>query len=220
MLPRRVLFGGLLFVATMLTGVGQTSGSPFEALKHAIGLSDSQVLQLQQESPAAARSRTRTMDSPSASAFRQRIGDAAGARNLPAETVDSLQDSILDDSQRIKLAAIKKVLDHRDAAALALEFGLISRRQWPGGPLCDSYPIGAYAYASDLGLSESQRLQFSQLKREAESAGTTPRHDLALAVLDETQKASLAAFENALLLASEAVELRLISIAVGEILCP
>jgi hypothetical protein len=48
-----------------------------------------------------------------------------------------------------------------------------------------------------------------------------PQHDLALAMLDATQKAKLAAFETELQAVSEAIELRLIPAPVGgEPLCP
>jgi|HubBroStandDraft_1064217.scaffolds.fasta_scaffold05283_7 hypothetical protein len=49
---------------------------------------------------------------------------------------------------------------------------------------------------------------------------TRPRRDLALATLDDTQKAKVAAFETALQLASEAIELGLIPVQPkGEVLC-
>ncbi len=55
---------------------------------------------------------------------------------------------------------------------------------------------------------------------QAQIGKTRPPHDLALAVLDEAQKAKLAAFETGLQLAREAIELGLIPKPVmGEILC-
>ena len=166
---------------------------------------------------------------------------------------------ILDDSQRTKLAEIKKVLDRWGAAELAIELGLIREQQWPGGTRC---PVRSSAYAAELGLTEFQIREFDQLRHDAlepfwvqiredearrmklldsgvsadspavvelisdasrlqaQVAKTGPPHDLALAVLDGAQRANLAAFETALQLASEAIELGLIpKPAMGEVLC-
>jgi hypothetical protein len=62
-----------------------------------------------------------------------------------------------------------------------------------------------------LGLSDAQAAQLDQLAQTARAPHTVPPHDLALAVLDGTQRGNLSAFENALRVANEAVELRLIS---------
>jgi hypothetical protein len=81
---------------------------------------------------------------------------------------NSGQDRILDKSQRVKLAAIQKILDRWDAAALAIRLGLLNQQQWPGRTLCLSYPIAAYAsyaYVAELGLTSFQMRQFEQLER-------------------------------------------------------
>jgi hypothetical protein len=100
--------------------------------------------------------------------------------------------------------AIEKVLDRSEAASLAIVQGLISAQQWPGRSLC-YYPIGAYA--SEFHLSDSQVELLERLRQAAEIG---PRRDLALAVLDDAQKALFAEFETALELAREAIELGLI----------
>jgi len=174
-----------------LSALGQTPENRYNALKQALRLSDAQLSQLRQRDPAV----------------------IAIDQRSPVDA-EHLRDRMLDDAQRTKLAAIQKVLDRWDAAALALEFGLIGETQWPGGTLC-FYPVRAYAYAQELGLSDTQVQQLEQLAQTA-----VPSHALALAVLDDTQKAKLAAFRTALQLASEAIELRLIPApAKGEILC-
>jgi hypothetical protein len=59
----------------------------------------------------------------------------------------------------------------------------------------------------------------SEIDRLQAQTNARPRHDLALAVLDATQKAKLAEFETALQAASEAINLGLIPKHVGEPLC-
>jgi hypothetical protein len=246
---KEMLLRGILFAVISLSVLGQVSGNRYEALIQALGLSDFQVWQLQQGSPAAIAINPRTP----ASAFR-RIGET----NVPAQSGYSLRDRVLDDLQRTKLAAIEKVLDRWDTASLAITLGLISAQQWPGGPLCYS-PIRAYE--SGLGLSQSQVLQFERLQQAAEEpriaqiwermnrrseflnsggsadspavvqllseisklqeqvARTRPERDLTLAVLDDTQRAKFAAFEAALPLAKDAIELGLITPKGGELLC-
>ena len=126
----------------------------------------------------------------------------------------------LDDSQRRKLAAIREVLDRWDAAGFAVAFGLIDKNRWPGGTLCAFYPVHAYGYAKELGLSDTQAQRLEQMREAAQAKDVKPRRDLALAVLDDAQRANLAAFESALELASDAVELKLIAApAKGEPLC-
>ena len=126
----------------------------------------------------------------------------------------------LDDSQRRKLAAIREVLDRRDAAAFSVAFGLIDETRWPGVSLCTYYPVRAYAYPREIGLSETQAQRLEQMKEAAQAKGLKIRHDSALAVLDGAQRANLAAFESALELASEAIELKLIATPEkGEIRC-
>jgi hypothetical protein len=245
-----MLFRGLLSTVTSLSVLGQVSGNRYEALKQALGLRDSQVWQLQQVSRAAI-----TINRPTPAAARRAINRT----NVLTQNGYSLRDPILDDSQQTKLAVIEKVLDRSDTASLAITLGLISAQRWPGRSLC-YYPIRAYA--SELGLSESQVWQLERLQQAAreplyaqitekenrrleflnsggsadsptvvqliseisklqkQAAETRPERDLALAVLDDTQKAKLAAFETALQLAREAIELGLTpDPPKGEVLC-
>ena len=109
-----------------LSVLGQESARPFETLKRALALSDSQVSQLQRSSKALKTATTRWQ-----------IEEAA-----------SLRDSVLDDAQRAMLRNIEKVLNRWDVAALLIQLGLIQEQQWPGGQLC-LYPIRSSA-SSDL----------------------------------------------------------------------
>ena len=138
---------------------------------------------------------------------------------------DSLRDRVLDRSQQAKLAAIENVLNRYHAASEAIVLGLISVRQWPGAPLC-YYPIRTFA--SEFGLSDSQVRRFEQLEQSArdllvgkQAADARPRRDLAVAILDDGQRAKLAEFETALQVLNEAIELGLIpDPPKGELLCP
>jgi len=244
-----MLFRGFLLAAVSFSVMGQVSGDRYEPLTRALGLSDSQMSQLQRRSPAAI-----TITQPTTTAQR-----TITRTDLLKQAADSLRDRILDHSQQAKLALIENVLDRYDAASQAIVLGLISAQQWPGGSLC-YYPIRTYA--SEFCLSDSQVRQFEQLQQAAreplyaqimqkenhrlellnsgisadslivvqlvsdisnlrkQAADTRPRRDLALAMLDDGQKAKLAEFEIALQLASEAIELGLIlDPPKGEILC-
>jgi hypothetical protein len=72
---------------------------------------------------------------------------------------------MLDDSQRAKLANITKILDRFDAAAVSIAFGLITEKQWPGGPLC-VYPFRTYV-STAFDISQSQIEQIEQIMRDA-----------------------------------------------------
>jgi hypothetical protein len=198
-----------------LNAAAQEPANRYDALKHALGLSDTQLSQLQQKPPPA-----NARPAPTGGAVA--IYSAGGFGRMPkqpAANEESLR--ILDDSQRTKLAAIQKVWDRWDAMAFTIEFGLIDEKLWPGGSatLCYS-PIRAYAYVAELGLSEFQILQLEQLKEAARATHSRPPHDLALAALDGSQRANLTAFETALQVANEAMELRLIPTPLhGEPLC-
>ena len=180
MQPRRILLCGLLFLAAPLCVLSQESGSRFEALNQALGLSDAQMSQLQQRSKGLA---------------------ATG---------------MLDDSQRAKLAEIRKVLDRWDAAAFAVELGLITNEQWPGGCLCASRVRGN-PYSTELGITDAQA---QQIERILESVNAKERREPVLAVFDEAQRAKLAAFEAGMQRAREAIQLGLIPrVPKGECLC-
>ncbi len=244
-----MLFRGLLFAGISFSVLGQAPAGDHEALKHALGLSDSQLSQLQQGRVEE----------------RRRLAIDRGTTDTSLPTPAG---RILDDSQIARLAVIEKALNHQ-AAAEAIVLGLISAQQWPGGPesLC-YYSISNYAYkkvdALGLGLTDSQVRQFEQLEQAARGhldaqiiekekrrsellrsgiradsptvvqlvsdisklwdqtarTGTQhPQRDLARAVLDDAQKAKFAAFGTALQLASEALDLALIHHAFGVPLC-
>jgi hypothetical protein len=200
-------------LSVALSLLGQESGKRFDALKQALGLSDAQVSQLQQARPAAV-----TRPAPAGSPVAIYPAGRFSGTPRPAANEDALR--VLDDSQRGKLAAIKNILDRWDAGALTTAFGLIDEKQWPGGTLCDFYPIRTYAYAKELNLSDSQERQLEELRETARAAGAKPPHDAAQAVLDEAQRAKLASFEGELQLAGEAIELGLIPRPLrGEVLC-
>ncbi len=148
------------------------------------------------------------------------LKQALGLRDEQLSQLQEKRPVTLDDSQRAKLVEIRRVFDRWDAAAMTIEFGLIDQEQWPGGTLCDFYPIRAYAFTAELGLSDGQSRQLEELKETTRAAGAKPPHGAARTVLDEAQRAKLAAFEGELQLASEAIALGLIPRpARGEILC-
>ena len=162
------LLRGVLFAAVSFSLPAQAPGHRYEALKNALGLSDFQLLQCQQSSPAA-------------SAIHQpvpRAGDRVFIYNYrtassPDAMLDQLQkpviekvNRILANGQKTKLAEIEKALDRSSSAAsLAISLGLMTVEQWPGQTLC-FYPIRTYA--SELNLSDSQILQFEQLRHGAQ----------------------------------------------------
>jgi hypothetical protein len=221
-----VKFRVAVILAVMLsvafTAPGQESGHRYDALKQALGLSDAQVSQLQQIPP-----RKMVRPTPSGSqglvaiypADRQSAGNfGRGPMQLPPNQ-DSLR--VLDDRQRANLVVIQKVWDRWDAVAFAIQFGLIEEKLWPGGSgtLCYS-PIRSNSYVAELRLSDFQIELFEQLQQVAQGAHTKPRRDQALSVLDDAQRANLAAFETALQVANEAMELQLIPVPLhGEVLC-
>jgi hypothetical protein len=203
-------------LSVALSVQGQQPADRYDALKQALGLSDAQLSQLQKIRSAPTARAVPIGPDPIA------IYPAGGFGRMPrqpAPNEDSLR--ILDDSQRINLTAIQKVWDRWDAMAFTIEFGLIDEKLWPGGSGTLCYlPIRAYAYAAELGLSEFQILQFEHLREAAQATHSRPPHDLALAVLDGSQRANLMAFETALQVANEAIELRLIPVPLhGEPLC-
>jgi hypothetical protein len=238
-----MLFRALLFAVAVLNVLAQQSGSLYQALQRALGLSDAQMSRLQQRSPAL----------------------IAIDRRNPWESA-RLQESVLDDAQRAKLAVIQRTSARWDAAAATIGLGLISEQQWPGGVYCLIYQVGAYSrftYATELGLSESQIEQFEKIQRDASEplwaqirtkeaqaaellnsgvsanspavlqlrsdasklaalVNARPQHDLALAVLDDKQREKLAEFEATVEVAREAIELGLIPEPFGsgaEVLC-
>jgi len=175
---RHALYCVLLLALPSLIVRGQESGNRYQALQQALGLSDSQLSQLQLAPKGSQHVR------------------------------------ILNATQRTKLAAIEKVLGRGDMESLAVSAGLIDGQKWPGPPLC-YYPVAIFA--SELDLNESQIWQLERLRQDTP---TKSGRDLKLAVLNDAQKAKLAAFETALDLVGQAVELGLTPYRLGgEMLC-
>ena len=165
MFLRRVLFRGILVSVTLL---GQTSPDRFDArydaLKQALGLSDAQLLQLQQAPPATARPVV-SGNQPLVSIY---PGPAAGRIYLSARNQAALR--LLDDSQKSKIEAIQKTLGRWDAAAVSIGLGFIDEKEWPGSSACFHYPLrsfASYAYALELGLTSAQMDQFEQIQQAA-----------------------------------------------------
>jgi Spy/CpxP family protein refolding chaperone len=244
------------------TLLAQVPVNRYEALQHALELSDFQLWQAQSSGPVANNQSTPTAgpgDVLGRRAFR--TGIPGGVMDPPAPARSLLADRILNRSQQAQLAAIEKILHADKMASLAIVAGLIGATGWPGAFPCGYYP--ARTSASELDLSDSQLEQLERLEGAArepvnaqamvkqkqrqellnsgaradspaviqlesdmsnlwkQAAETRPRRDQALAILDDAQKAKLWAFETALELAREAIELKLIMPwPQGEVLCP
>jgi hypothetical protein len=227
------MFRVLLFTAAV--GVyGQ------QALKDALGLTEMQIWQLQQEKKPIA-----VVPSGIASAAR-RSGDFALPRPYKESLSEALHNPILDASQQAKLAEIVKVMDRWRAASEAIAMGLIRAEQWPGDSACLPYPIRAFP--SEFDISDAQLEQLERLQQATQEplwvqirakdmarsalldskspaaaqlsadihrlsqqlAATRPPRDLTLAILSDAQKAKIAAFEADSKLTREAIELKLI----------
>ncbi|HTB13677.1 MAG TPA: hypothetical protein VK752_19010 [Bryobacteraceae bacterium] len=226
----------MLFRAVLLLAVAvHVLGQP--ALKELLGLTEMQIWQLQQQAkpvPIAPPGR--------ALGYRPGIPTGHPPMDDPASLQRALQNPILDASQQAKLAEIVKVLSRSKMASDAIVAGLIDVKQWPGSTLCFYYPIYALS-TSEFHFSDSQVQQLDRLQRAAREplekqiaiaaqpaagisklreqlAATRPPRDLALAVLNEAQKAQLATFVTDLGLVREAIELKLIpDPPKGEVLC-
>ncbi len=169
--------------------VAQAPANRYDALKQALGLSDFELMQFQQRSPAP-------------NPFNQ----SEAGKAVKADW-DSLRYRLLDEASRANLQVIGKVFDRYATASQSIALGLIKAEQWHGQTLC----LYEYHHESELGLSETQVWQLTQLKYNGLTAKTAPRRDLAMAVLNKSQKAILIEFETALQLVSDAIECALIS---------
>jgi hypothetical protein len=129
---------------------------------------------------------------------------------------DPAQLRILDDAQRAKLAAIQSIFGD-GTTALAIETGLIEPQNWIGN-LC-FYGFRSNKFAAELDLTDAQIRQFQRMWETAVPKGSKPPRDEALAVLNEQQRARIAALEKELSVAKRAVELRLMASLLGESLC-
>ncbi len=160
----------LLLVAMAGSILAQVSSDHYAALKYALGLSDSQlaqiqVLHLQERNAAEAAGNQR---SPGIYSAARQAGDFAGANSVSKsrkEAVDSLRNQVLNDWQRAKLSVTEKVLDQSEIASQAIVLGLMTTEQWPGGSLC-YYPIrNQSGLGLSLSLSPAQVLQFGDLQK-------------------------------------------------------
>jgi hypothetical protein len=170
-----------------------------------------------------------------------------------AQFHDNLGPSMLDGTQRVRLAEIARVLQRYDTSASAIVLGLMDDKEWPSGWPCFVPNARADVYSKEFDLTAEQVRQFQQLQHDVRlravdqitEAGkrlgkllpgqrlppsewvtlqeetakcvkqrdeARPPRDLAMAVLDEAQKAKLAAFRADLELAREALELHLIRV--------
>src|SRR5438128_9299113 len=96
--------GSLVATALWVVLIQQPHGS-FEALQETLGLSDTQVTELQQNHP--------------------RLADRGPVIYFPEG---------MDEAHRARLSGIAKVLEREGTAAMAIEIGLIRQEQWLGGP--------------------------------------------------------------------------------------
>jgi hypothetical protein len=207
---------GMLLIAGMV--LAQTQAGQYDEIKAALGLADSQLAQLQQK-PAAPVPRP----APGGNSAPTPIYPPAPMGGLPGRMMQPAQNEaalrVLDDSQRAKLAEIRKVLDRWDAAAFEVGIGLIADEEWPGGGcLCAFYSqVRAYRYSTELGITDAQA---QQLDRITQSVKAKDRREPALAVFNDAQRARLRTFEAGIELAREAMELGLIPrMPKGECLC-
>src|SRR5580704_9587811 len=126
MRSRHISACGFVILAASVSALGQGSGNGFTALKLALGLSDAQVSQLQQMPPPTIAKPEAGGPGPTAiySADRRLAGGFSSRIAIQAtQNEDALR--ILDDSQRDKLTAIKKLLDRWDEAAVTVGLGFI-----------------------------------------------------------------------------------------------
>jgi hypothetical protein len=110
--PKR--FCGFLLAAMSLAVLAQAPGERYQALKQALGLSDSELWLLQQPKPVVI-----PVNQAASPVFYPYAGMANPIHDANARkhAADELADGILDDSQKTKLAAIAKVLNRFDEAS-------------------------------------------------------------------------------------------------------
>jgi hypothetical protein len=193
-----------LLLIAVVCALGQSAPTSYDALKHALTLSDAQLDKLKQNRPTDI------------------------ARQPEREEASRLQREQLTDAQKTKLTAIAKVTERTKAAASAIDLGLLSEEQWPTNLVCAHFGVDAdpaKAFGAEFGLTSKQIEQLSQLWDDAQhplhgAEPGPPSYEAAVAVLDAAQKAKLTAFENEIQIANEAIELGLLAVLkVGEPLC-
>jgi Spy/CpxP family protein refolding chaperone len=159
-----------LLAAISFSLMGQAPDDRYESLTRALALTDAQMSQLPQVSPAPVRA------APTGGRFQ-----TYAPHILPVafpQAGDLIPGSVLDRAQQAKLAEIGKVLQrsHTAEAEGAFVLGLIDAREWPWGWACGPGPIGTYA--QEFALSDVQQREFQQL----EQAARQPLRDQGLAV--------------------------------------
>jgi hypothetical protein len=222
-----MLFRSALLVAVALSVDGQT------AVKDALGLTEMQIWQLRQQKPAAGRRRADFDKDSLNQALANPILDASqqaalagivkilnhlnmaseaivaglisprqwpGSTLCPSSIASNPSEFSLSDSQVRQLERL------RDAARQPLDAQIAEQEKVRADLLNSGLPTD-----QATGAISKSRQQWSE---------TAPPRDLAIAVLDQTQRATLAAFETALQLVREAIDLNLIpDPSKGEVLC-
>ncbi len=185
--------------ATSLIADAQQSTRRFEDLRLALTLTESQMARLEELAPAA----------------------AARAR-IPFQEAARLRYEVMDDAQRNKLAGIRTlVFNPGDVARLAARLGLVNLKDWErrfgGTYLFNSVrPYFEYTETTDVPLSRTQAERLEKLQQA--DPRTLLSRTVVMEILDSKQIARLAAFDEELQVASEAIELGLFAPA-GEVLC-
>jgi len=234
---RRTLLCRVVFLAVSVNVLGQEFGNRFTALKLALGLSSAQVSQLQKRRSAG--------DSrPAQDEIALLILDGSQRDRLTAikNTLDRWDAAAV----TIGFGLIEERQWPGGAACLIYQIRAWASLAYASELDLSPFQIERFAQiqlAADAQLWPQIRekaIQRSELLLSGVSAdspeliqlgldinklqtqlNTRPRHDLALGVLDEPQKAKLAVLQAKLQAASEAIELGLIPVPVkGEPLCP
>jgi hypothetical protein len=148
-----------LLAAISFSLMGQAPGDRYEPLIRALALTDAQMSQLPQVSPAPVR----------AAPTGGRVA-AYGHFTRPVvfpQAGDLIPGSMLDSGQQAKLAEIGKVLQRWQTAEGAFVLGLIDAREWPWGWACPLPPSTNGPYGQEFALSGVQVTEFEQLVQAA-----------------------------------------------------
>lgn len=229
MISRHILPCGVLFAATLLNVPGQESRKSFNALKQALALSDSQLLRLQKHRPAwrfnprfreeAARLRGQMLDDSqkttlAAVASVLDRGEAASlAMDLGIIREEQWPGPTLCLHHPIDAYASSPYMSEIGLSPSQLEIFQQTQRD-ANKPLWAQVREKAIQrsqlLASGISADSQAIIELGSDINKLQAQIEKPRHDLAMAVLHPMQKAKLAAFENKLQLAEEAIELGLI----------
>jgi hypothetical protein len=83
-----------------------------------------------------------------------------------AQLHDNLVPSLLDSTQRVKLAEMAKVLQRYDTSASAIVLGLMDGKEWPSGWPCFVPNARADVYSREFDLTAEQVRRFEQLQHD------------------------------------------------------